>query len=130
MSGKKNNKDLPLYICKLINSKNGGSAVTSKPISESKSNQGGDIDVWIKTTLTGIECKLQIPQARYLDQQLGSYSKDIVNDFEKYIQFGAKHLVVVTSCNKDDASKLHKLLDKSIGSKCKSLRVDIDRYPT
>lgn len=72
---------------------------------------------------TGIECKLQIPPPKYVDIQLKTYCDVIVKDLKKYIEFGAKHLVVVTSCDKGDASKLHRLLHNSIGRKCESLRV-------
>lgn len=120
---KTKNKDLPLYICKLINREIKGSAVASQPISKSTPNRDGDIDVWIQSTLTGIECKLRLPQPKYADSQLQSYCDEIIKDLEKYIQFGAKHLVVVTSCDEDDASKLHQLFHDLIGGKCESLRV-------
>jgi hypothetical protein len=126
-SHKRHNKDLPLFICTLINrelitTKQKVRAITSKKLKDFNiPDLDGDIDVWVEKTLTGIECKLRSSESKPID--FGSYSKGILDDLRKYIQAGVKHLIVVTNLAKDDASKLRDLLMASIDTKYDSLKV-------
>lgn len=47
-------------------------------------NLGGDIDVWIEKTLTGIECKLRSSDSKPIGQQLKCYSDGILDDLKYY----------------------------------------------
>lgn len=76
-----------------------------------------------KKTLTGIECKLRSSESKPMDQQLRNYSDEILEDLKKYIQAGAKHLIVVTNLEESDALKMYHLLEPLIGSQCESLKV-------
>jgi len=95
---KRNNKDLPLFISKLINRNKKCLAVTSKKLSDfSHDDVDGDVDVFIEKTNTGIECKSWIVEFKATDDQLRGYGDDILIGLEIYIKVGITNLIVVTN---------------------------------
>jgi hypothetical protein len=65
---------------------------------------------------------LRSSEVKPIGQQVRCYSKEISDDL-KYARAGAKHLIVVTNLDQDDASNLYDLLMQSIRSECRSLKV-------
>ena len=121
---KRYNKDLPLFISKLINRNRKCLAVTSKKLSDfNQDGVNGDVDVFIEKTNTGIECKSWILEFKATDDQLRSYGDDIIIDLEKYIKVGITNLIVVTNLDEKDTSKLYTFLQKSIKGSYTSLEI-------
>lgn len=121
---KRRNKDLPLFIAKLINRQVRQAAIASKDLRDfGQEGLEGDIDVYIEKTHTGIESKLRSTEARPTDEQLRSYAKEIETDLKKYLRAGMKHLVVITNLCKEDAEKLNRILLNSVEGSCESLGV-------
>jgi hypothetical protein len=123
-SRKRNNKDLPIFISKLINRNRKCLAVTSKKLSDfGQADVNGDVDVFIEKTNTGIECKSWIIEFKATDDQLRDYGNEIRTDLEKYIKVGITHLIVVTNLDEKDTLKLRSFLEKSIKGSYSSLEI-------
>jgi len=102
---KKNNKDLPLFIQAYVLDnipEEIDVKLSHKMIDQDTKKINGDIDVYVPTTKTGIECKLFVnttPQGN----QFESFKAEILNSFIKYSNFGITRLIAITNLSKAEA---------------------------
>jgi len=103
---KSQHKDLPLFIKGYISRRTSQAKPTTFKDIIVDGQKQGDVDVYIKKSSTGFECKLflnptpeQSQMDTYVDETLGSVSR--------YIHFGVKRIFVITNLSEKDAGRLH-----------------------
>jgi len=122
---KKQNKDLPIFISAYLKSKatHPISVYPLVPIKEKR----GDIDVYVRESAVGIECKcFQDPHVitrNKLDSEAGNIKKQV----EQYFKIGLKRVILVTNLSEPDSERLHKILKEKYSQDVKVLSGEIDQ---
>lgn len=114
------NRDLPEFIRAYLESKVPDCEIKSSfPL---KGEDGGDIDVYIPKTKTGIECKLFVnPQAE--GKYLHSSISEVVKSFKKYVEYeGVKRLIAIVNLDE----RYHEEAEKEIKSKLANAKLSYD----
>jgi hypothetical protein len=122
---KQQSKDLPIFISAYIKSQ------AAYPISVyalvPMKDKTGEIDVYIRETETGIECKcFQDPHVT-TESKLRSEAGKLKKQIEKYFEIGLKNVILVTNLSEPDSGKLHKILQEKYSQEVKVLPGEVDQ---
>lgn len=122
---KQQNKDLPIFISVYVKSK-ATYPISVYPLVPIK-DKTGEIDVYIRGSETGIECKcFQDPHVitgSKLDSEAGNIKKQV----EQYFKIGLNRVILVTNLSEPDSERLHKILKERYSQEVKVLPGEIDQ---
>lgn len=103
------NKVLPIFCVTYINSRAKKNIAKPLKLKDEQGKDKGDIDVYIKATNTGIECKLSLEHDP-APTQFDNHYDEILKDLKNYIDYGVKNLIVITNIEEHRAAVLKKKL--------------------
>lgn len=104
------NKALPIFCAAYINDLLKKTVAKPLKLKDEERKDQGDIDVYIESTNTGIECKLSLEHDPS-ESQFQNHFKEILNDLKIYINYGVKNLIVITNIEEHRAETLKKKLE-------------------
>ena len=120
-------KDLPIFISKyILKRKPDADVVLSQKMKDSNNKDLGDIDIYIPSTKTGIECKIffnREPQG----EQFENYENSVLNSLKNYSNMSnIERLIVITNLSEYNAKQLENELPsklKEMGFNPRSIKV-------
>ena len=116
---KKQNKDLPLFIQAFLlnNTSNMVDIQCSHKVIDAETKKiKTDIDVFIKSSGTGIECKLFVNDVP-LGNQFETYKGELLSSFEAYSKFGLTRLIAITNLNQSEAKNAEDEIKQKLNEK-------------
>lgn len=122
---KQQNRDLPIFISGYLKNK-ATYSISTYPLVPLKQKEG-EIDVYIKESETGIECKCFQDPRVITEGKLSSEAGNIKKQVEQYFKIGLKRVILVTNLSEPDSERLHKILKERYSQEVKVLPGEIDQ---